>query len=81
MADARRLARTVVEAFPASPAAVDFRVIAAAVAQWPWRPAVRPQDTRTALWRPEALASEPVAAQEQETEDERDGRVHRAGNL
>ncbi|WP_018906395.1 flagellar biosynthesis protein FlhG [Variovorax paradoxus] len=83
LADARRLARTVVEAFPASAAAVDFRVIAAAVAQWPWRPAVRPQDTRAALWRPEALASEPLAAaaaQEQETQ-ERDGRVHRAGNL
>jgi len=78
LSDARRLARTVVEAFPASAAAVDFRVIAAAVAQWPWRPAARPQDARTAPW-PEALAPEPAAAQEEETE-ERDGRVHRAGN-
>jgi len=37
--DARRLSRTVVEAFPASPAAVDFRRIAADMGQWPWRPA------------------------------------------
>jgi flagellar biosynthesis protein FlhG len=36
--DARRLSRTVVEAFPASPAAVDFRRIAADMGQWPWRP-------------------------------------------
>jgi flagellar biosynthesis protein FlhG len=36
--DARRLCRTVVEAFPASPAAVDFRRIAADMGQWPWRP-------------------------------------------
>jgi len=37
--DAGRLRQTVVEAFPASPAAVDFRRIAAAIGQWPWRPA------------------------------------------
>jgi len=36
-ADARRLGRTVVEAFPSSPAAVDFRRIAADVLRWPWR--------------------------------------------
>ncbi|MBT2326661.1 flagellar biosynthesis protein FlhG [Variovorax paradoxus] len=35
--DARRLNRTVVEAYPASPAAVDFRRIAADMGQWPWR--------------------------------------------
>jgi flagellar biosynthesis protein FlhG len=38
LGDARRLCRTVVEAFPASPAAVDFRRIAADMGQWPWRP-------------------------------------------
>ncbi|MBT2335639.1 flagellar biosynthesis protein FlhG [Variovorax paradoxus] len=75
--DARRLGQTVVEAFPASPAAVDFRVIAAAIAQWPWRPAVRPQDAKAALWRTEALA--PAQGQEEEKE-EKEGRVHRTGN-
>jgi flagellar biosynthesis protein FlhG len=37
-ADAGRLGRTVVEAYPASPAATDFRRIADEMAQWPWRP-------------------------------------------
>ncbi|OUL98323.1 MinD/ParA family ATP-binding protein [Variovorax sp. JS1663] len=36
--DAQRLARTVVEAFPASPAAADFRRIADEMGHWPWRP-------------------------------------------
>ncbi|MEJ7687149.1 MAG: cellulose synthase operon protein YhjQ/BcsQ [Variovorax sp.] len=36
---ARRLNHTVVEAFPASPAAADFRRIAADMGQWAWRPA------------------------------------------
>jgi len=40
-ADARRLGRTVVEAFPASPAAIDFRRIAADVLRWPWRAPAR----------------------------------------
>ncbi|MDH6591075.1 flagellar biosynthesis protein FlhG [Variovorax sp. TBS-050B] len=74
MPDARRLGQTVVEAFPTSPAAVDFRVIAAAVSQWPWRPAARPQDARAALWRPEALMPEPA-------NEEEDDRVYRTGNL
>ncbi|WP_077001350.1 flagellar biosynthesis protein FlhG [Variovorax sp. KK3] len=38
MRDARRLNRTVVEAFPASPAAADFRRIADEMGHWPWRP-------------------------------------------
>ena len=38
MRDAERLARTVVEAFPASPAAADFRRIADEMGHWPWRP-------------------------------------------
>jgi flagellar biosynthesis protein FlhG len=38
MRDAGRLARTVVEAFPASPAAADFRRIADEMGHWPWRP-------------------------------------------
>lgn len=38
MRDAQRLDRTVVEAFPASPAAADFRRIADEMGQWPWRP-------------------------------------------
>ncbi|VTU22626.1 cell division ATPase MinD [Variovorax sp. PBL-H6] len=33
-----RLGRTVVEAYPASPAAADFRRIADEMGQWPWRP-------------------------------------------
>ncbi|MDM0052375.1 flagellar biosynthesis protein FlhG [Variovorax sp. J22R115] len=37
LADARRLGETVVEAFPASPAAVDFRRIAGDLGRWPWR--------------------------------------------
>lgn len=37
MEDARRLRQTMVEAFPASPAAVDFRRIAADIGKWPWR--------------------------------------------
>ncbi len=56
--DARRLCRTVVEAFPASPAAVDFRVIAADIAQWPWRHAARARDAAAAAWRPAAFAPE-----------------------
>ncbi|MGJ7507254.1 MinD/ParA family ATP-binding protein [Variovorax sp. GT1P44] len=39
MADARRLGATVVEAFPASLAAIDFRRIAADMGRWPWRAA------------------------------------------
>jgi flagellar biosynthesis protein FlhG len=42
LADARRLNQTVVEAFPASPAAVDFRRIAVDMGHWPWRQAARP---------------------------------------
>ena len=38
MRDAERLGRSVVEAFPASPAATDFRRIADEMSQWPWRP-------------------------------------------
>ncbi|MDM0104326.1 flagellar biosynthesis protein FlhG [Variovorax sp. J22R24] len=37
LADARRLGETVVEAFPASPAAVDFRRIGGDMGRWPWR--------------------------------------------
>ena len=39
-AHARRLRQTVVEAFPASPAAVDFRRVAVDMGAWPWRTAV-----------------------------------------
>ena len=70
--DARRLRRTVVEAFPASPAAVDFRVIGADVAQWPWRPVARARNAEPAPWRPEALA--PQLAHE-----EGEGCVYRPG--
>lgn len=38
MAGARRLKKTVLEAYPASPASVDFRRIASEVEQWPWCP-------------------------------------------
>lgn len=44
--DARRLRQTVVEAFPASPAAVDFRHLAGEMGRWPWRP--DPRDARSA---------------------------------
>ena len=62
-ADARRLGRTVVEAFPASPAAVDFRRIAADVLRWPWRAPARTaranehavNDSRIAVTAPRAL--------------------------
>ncbi|SEA42962.1 flagellar biosynthesis protein FlhG [Variovorax sp. YR216] len=62
-ADARRLGRTVVEAFPASPAAVDFRRIAADVLRWPWRTPARTvrsndhamNDSRIAMSAPRAL--------------------------
>lgn len=44
MAGARRLNKTVLEAYPASPASVDFRRIASEVEQWPWcPPEKRPQ--------------------------------------
>jgi flagellar biosynthesis protein FlhG len=72
LSDARRLRRTVVEAFPASPAAVDFRVIGADVAQWPWRPAARARNAEPTPWLPEPLA--PQLAHE-----EGEGRVHRQG--
>jgi flagellar biosynthesis protein FlhG len=39
VADAWRLKKTIVEAFPASHAAVDFRRIAGEVDRWPWRAA------------------------------------------
>lgn len=39
MDNARRLGQTVVEAFPASPAAADFRRIAVDMGRWPWRTA------------------------------------------
>jgi flagellar biosynthesis protein FlhG len=42
MEDARRLNQTVVEAFPASPAAADFRRISADIGKWPWRQAPAP---------------------------------------
>lgn len=42
MSGARYLNQTVVEAFPASVAAADFRRIADDMGQWPWRPAVLP---------------------------------------
>ena len=71
--DARRLRRTVVEAFPASPAAVDFRVSGAGVAQWPWRPAARPKDAEPTPWRPDALAP-------QQGQEERQSRVHSSGH-
>jgi flagellar biosynthesis protein FlhG len=61
-----------VEAFPASPAAVDFRVIGADVAQWPWRPAARARNAEPTPWLPEPLA--PQLAHE-----EGEGRVHRQG--
>lgn len=51
LADARRLRQTVVEAFPASAAAVDFRRVAADMGGWPWRTAASP-----------ARAARPVAA-------------------
>lgn len=42
MSAARYLNQTVVEAFPASLAAADFRRIADDMGQWPWRPATLP---------------------------------------
>jgi flagellar biosynthesis protein FlhG len=45
--DAQRLHQTVVEAFPASPAAIDFRGLAAGMGQWPWRAAASPRARRT----------------------------------
>jgi flagellar biosynthesis protein FlhG len=40
IADAWRLKQTIAEAFPASPAAVDFRRVADDVGRWPWRTAM-----------------------------------------
>ncbi|RIX78166.1 MinD/ParA family ATP-binding protein [Acidovorax cavernicola] len=42
LADAARLRQTVVEAFPASAAAVDFRAIADDMGRWSWRTPARP---------------------------------------
>lgn len=42
LADAARLRQTVVEAFPASAAAVDFRAIADDMGRWTWRTPARP---------------------------------------
>ncbi|WP_431273506.1 flagellar biosynthesis protein FlhG [Variovorax ureilyticus] len=69
-ADARRLGLTVVEAFPASPAAVDFRRIAADVLRWPWRAPERVgrpndhamNDSRIAMTVPRALHAPGAAA-------------------
>ncbi|CAM2138515.1 MinD/ParA family protein [Pararobbsia alpina] len=41
LARAALLNRTVVEAFPAAPATLDFRRIAVDLLHWPWRPAVQ----------------------------------------
>ncbi|MDM0074562.1 flagellar biosynthesis protein FlhG [Variovorax sp. J2P1-59] len=54
LADARRLGETVVEAFPASPAAVDFRRIAGDMGRWPWR-AAPPRRTRNTESAEQAL--------------------------
>jgi flagellar biosynthesis protein FlhG len=40
LADAWRLKQTIAEAFPASPAAVDFRRVADDMGRWPWRAAM-----------------------------------------
>lgn len=40
IADAWRLRQTIAEAFPASPAAVDFRRVADDTSRWPWRTAM-----------------------------------------
>jgi len=42
LAGATRLGQTVVEAFPASAAAVDFRLIAVGMGRWPWRAPAQP---------------------------------------
>ncbi len=47
MSGARYLNQTVVEAFPASVAAADFRRIADEMGQWPWRPAALPSSSPT----------------------------------
>lgn len=62
MADARRLNETVVEAFPASAAAVDFRRIAADMGRWPWR-AAEPQRAHTVESPPHALRMAMASAQ------------------
>lgn len=49
LADAARLRQTVVEAFPASAAAVDFRAIADDMGRWPWRTPARPAEFPQAL--------------------------------
>ncbi|MEJ8811130.1 flagellar biosynthesis protein FlhG [Variovorax ureilyticus] len=69
-ADARRLGRTVVEAFPASPASMDFRRIAVDVLGWPWRAPARgaranghaKNDSRIAMPAPRALHMPSAAA-------------------
>ena len=64
LADARRLSRTMVEAFPASPVAVDFRRVASDIGQWPWRmPAQATRERRMATSTAGATrASRAVAA-------------------
>ena len=54
LADARRLRQSVVEAFPASAAAVDFRRVAVDMGGWPWR-------TRAPRRHPPARAVAPPA--------------------
>lgn len=49
VARSRGLARSVVDAFPAAPASVDFRRVAGKLLHWPWRPAAqRPASDATA---------------------------------
>lgn len=46
MASARRLNKTVLEAYPASAASVDFRRIASELEQWPWCPSEKRPSVR-----------------------------------
>ncbi|MEJ0003565.1 MAG: hypothetical protein WDN30_08375 [Pararobbsia sp.] len=54
LARADVLGRTVVDAFPAAPATIDFRRIAVDLLHWPFRPAVAVPDCRPAERRAHA---------------------------
>jgi flagellar biosynthesis protein FlhG len=60
LADAWRLGQTIVEAFPASAAAVDFRRIADDMGRWPWReatPRAPSPSSSSVMSRPQAVAA------------------------
>jgi flagellar biosynthesis protein FlhG len=60
LARAQQLCRSVVEAFPAAAAAVDYRRVAGDLLHWPWRPVVAPIERSRAPVRMRTPSTQPA---------------------